>query len=60
MKVLMKASFAGMITMPAGSIQDMDEQEAERMVRLGYAEYVEGENRAEKRATRTKKPKEQR
>jgi len=48
----MKSSFAGMKTMPAGSIQDMEDAEAKRMVSMGHAEYIE----EEEEETITKEP----
>ena len=60
--VKMKASFAGIVNMPAGSIQPMEDKEAERMVKLGYAEYVEEEAKkpAARRSKRVNKSREQR
>lgn len=56
-KVRMKTSFAGAETWPAGSIQNFDKVEADRMVSMGYAEYVI-EKRT--RSKRIQKPKESR
>jgi len=50
----MKSSFAGMKTMPAGSIQDMEDAEAKRMVSMGHAEYVDED--PEEVKTITKEP----
>lgn len=58
--VKMKSSFAGMVNMPAGSIQEMHDVEDDRMVTLGHAEYVTTEKKAEKREKRTRKSKESR
>ena len=52
--VRMKSSFAGQVNWPAGSIQEMDDDEAQRLVEHGYAEYdddPDGDD-VEKRATR--------
>ena len=57
--VLMKSSFAGQVNWPAGSIQEMDDDEAQRLVDHGYAEYSDSEDEdiplAEKRSTRVDK-----
>lgn len=58
--VRMKASFAGLVTRPAGSVQEMEDKEADRLVSLGYAEHIEVEKKAQKREKRTRKPKESR
>jgi len=52
--VRMKASFAGQVNWPAGSLQEIDNDEAQRLVEHGYAEYdddSDGDD-VEKRATR--------
>lgn len=53
--VLMKSSFAGQVNWPAGSIQELQDDEAARLVEHGYAEYADGEPEAEKRSTRIDK-----
>jgi len=52
-RVKMKASFAGVITMPAGSTQDLDVDEANRMISMGYAEEVKVSSK--KRSSRRSK-----
>lgn len=53
--VLMKSSFAGQVNWPAGSIQELEDEEAIRLVENGFAEYADGAPDAEKRNTRIDK-----
>jgi hypothetical protein len=58
-KVLMKSSFAGQVNWPAGSVQEIDDDEAQRLVEHGYADYADSEDddipNADKRSTRVDK-----
>lgn len=53
----MKSSFAGQEMWPAGSIQELQDSEADSLVKHGYAELMEDEPPEEKRQTRVQKPK---
>lgn len=56
--VRMKSSFAGQVSWPAGSIQELEDSEADNLVKHGYAEFLEAEAPVdEKRSTRVQKPK---
>lgn len=57
-KVLLKTSFAGQEVWPAGSIQEMEDSQADRFVEAGFAEYIE--DTGKKRQQRVSKAPEER
>lgn len=59
--VKMKTSFGGARkSLPAGSVHELDEKEADRFVEKGHAEFVDPPGGAKKRTRRTKKATEER
>lgn len=52
MKVRGLRSFCGTLNMRKNQIKDIDDKTAERLVKVGYVEYVEKPQEAEKKSTK--------